>query len=58
MKQKNQHHNVQKLELTYRLLFFLRDMGIDSAHIPAVLTWDQYVVVTTQIIANEMVESQ
>ncbi len=58
MKPKSKHHNVQKLELTYRFMFFLRDLGIDSAHAPAILTWDEYVAVTTQIIANEMVESQ
>jgi hypothetical protein len=35
-------HRLRKLEITFRFLYFLRDIGISSAHESAVKSWVDY----------------
>lgn len=51
-------HEVRRLELTYRLLFFLRDLGIKSAFQPSIDAWTDYMHVTGQLILSDMPDSQ
>jgi hypothetical protein len=53
-----QLHELRKLELRYRLLFFLRDIGIKSAKAPAVKVWNHYMDATAQLILTETVEGK
>ena len=53
-----QLHELRKLELTYRLLFLLRDIGIKSAKVPAVKVWDSYMDATAQLMLSEAVEGK
>lgn len=36
-------HEITKIDLRYKFLYFLRDLGIRSAHEPAVATWKKYI---------------
>jgi hypothetical protein len=42
-------HEIAKLELQFRLLFFLRDLGIKSAHTPAKEVWEVYMNVLSEL---------
>lgn len=35
-------HEIAKIELKFKFLYFIRDIGIKSAHAPAVETWKRY----------------
>lgn len=42
-------HEVARLEYEYRFLFFLRDIGIESALEPAVESWRRYMFIQGQL---------
>ena len=42
-------HEITRVELTYRLMFFLYDLGIKSARAPAIITWQRYMYIQTSI---------
>lgn len=42
-------HEVAKLEFKYKLLYFLRDIGIKSAHAPAVALWKEYLFIQSEL---------
>lgn len=51
-------HEIRRLELIYRLLFFLRDLGIESAREPAVIVWTEYMHVVGALMINDFSDSQ
>jgi len=51
-------HEIRKLELKYRFLFMLRDLGVASARQPAIDTWSEYIEIVGQLVLNEMPDSQ
>lgn len=38
-------HEIAKIEYKYRFLYFLRDLGIKSAHEPAVEVWKRFMFI-------------
>lgn len=38
-------HEITKIDLRYKFLYFLRDLGIRSAHEPAVEAWKRHIYV-------------
>lgn len=38
-------HEITKIDLRYRFLYFLRDLGISSAHEPAVEAWKEHIFI-------------
>jgi len=42
-------HAVAKLELTFKLLFFLRDLGIKNAILPADIVWRDYMEIVAHL---------
>jgi len=42
-------HEIAKLELKFKLLFFLRDLGIKSADAPAVKVWEAYMHILSKL---------
>lgn len=54
----NETHEVRRLELTFKLMFFLRDLGIQSAMQPAIDSWTDYMHITGQLMLGEINESQ
>jgi hypothetical protein len=45
--------DLQKLELHFRLLYFLRDLGIRSSFEPAAATWTDYMARLGKMIAED-----
>jgi hypothetical protein len=46
----NEVHEVRKKEIIVRLLYFLRDLGINSAHDVAVREWSAYCHILGELI--------
>lgn len=42
-------HEIAKLEYQYKLLYFLRDLGIKSAQQPAIDAWTYYVYIMAEL---------
>ena len=42
-------HEIAKLEYKFKLLYFLVDLGIESALIPARIIWDKYVYIQSEL---------
>lgn len=42
-------HEVAKMEYKYKFLYFLRDLGIKSAHDPAVKVWTAYAFIQGEL---------
>ena len=53
-----QAHAIRKLELTYRLMFLLRDLGIKSAIQPSIDSWDSFMAIQSYLMLNELPDSQ
>jgi len=47
-------HEVRRLELIYKFLFFLRDLGIKSAVQPSIDVWTDYMHITGHLILSEI----
>jgi hypothetical protein len=45
----NNVHSLRKLELTFKFMYFLRDIGIKSAKDPASKLWAEYVNILSKI---------
>lgn len=43
---------ISKIEAKYRFLYFLRDLGIKSAHGPAVEEWQKYLYIQAELTVN------
>jgi len=42
-------HEIAKLELKFKLMFFLRDLGIKSARGPADVIWKHYMFILGEL---------
>lgn len=49
----NPLHEIAKLEHTFKFLYFLRDLGIQTAHREAEKTWTIYMMSLNYIISNK-----
>ena len=45
-------HRLRKLELTYRLMYFLRDVGVKTAHSQAVDNWTEYMYCQAALMSS------
>lgn len=50
-------HEVARLEVLHKFLYFIRDMGIKTAHEPAVKAWQEYVIMQSHLAASHPVVS-
>lgn len=46
------YHELAKIELTYKLMFFLRDIGISSAKQPSREIWYTYMYMVASLTAS------
>lgn len=47
-------HEVRRLELTYKLMYVLRDLGIKSAIQPSIDLWTDYMHIHGQLMISEI----
>lgn len=48
-------HEIAKLEVTYKFLYMLRDLGIKNANLEAEEVWTAYMFLISQVMVGESV---